>query len=91
MPQIAQQDYLRVNVPDENISPSGIQHPDVVRQLAKFIRSGLIYDVILVSNTGETAKIISATSVDADGYFAVVFYSLGEGQIEERELQDPDA
>ena len=90
MPQIAQQDYLKVNVPTGNISPEGIRNPDVVRQLAKFNRTGLIYDVILVSVNGETAKIISATGVDPDGFFAVVLYCLSEGQIEEIEIQDPD-
>lgn len=89
MPQVAQQDYLVVAVSSIE-ADAIIADENACRQLFKYKKAGVLFDVILQDPTGERSRILTDTNVK-NNKMGIVFYDFGEGALTMAEITDPDA
>lgn len=89
MPQIAQQDYLVVEVPAIEANEIAADE-NACRQLFKYKKTGVLFDVILKDSTGMRARIIADTEVSGNA-MSFIFYDFGDGALTIAEITDPDA
>lgn len=63
MPQIAQQDYIRVEVSGESVTSGNLTASEKA-EIKKAVENGTIWDVLMV-NPAETLRIITVSSASA--------------------------
>lgn len=78
MPQVAQQDYIIVNLVDILDDSTDAFNEEITRQLANYIEAGVIFDVILQDPNGFRTRIGAHTQVNASGEFTIVAWSVTE-------------
>lgn len=78
MPQVAQQDYIIVNLIDVLDDSTDAFNEEIKRQLANYIEAGVIFDVILQDPNGFRSRICAHSQVDASGQFTIVAWSVTE-------------
>lgn len=80
MPQVAQQDYIIVNLIGVLDDTTDAFNEEITRQLANYIEAGVIFDVILQDPNGFRTRIVAHTQVNASGQFKIVAWSVDEHQ-----------
>lgn len=90
MPQVAQQDYLVVQVSSIE-ADAIIADENACRQLFKYKKAGVLFDVILQDTNGTRARILGDTKVSSSAKMSIIFYDFGEGALTDAEITDPDA
>lgn len=87
--QVAQQDYLVVEVSSVE-ADTIIADENACRQLFKYKKAGVLFNVILQDKTMMRSRILADTRV-RNNIMSIVFYDFGEGALTMAEITDPDA